>query len=255
MNLPGKVVLITGGKRIGASVAAAVAAKGADVALTYHRSRVEAEATAAGVRALGRRALACRADLSQAADCEAAVQAAVAGLGRLDVLVHMASIYEAAPWASLTPAHLQRTFDVEVKSALACALAAVPHMRAAGAGRIVTFSDWLAVSERPRYPGFLRTTSPRRPSPASPRRWRSSSPGIDPGQRDRAGADPRASGSRSRGVGRRGEGDPAGAVGRRRGDREGGARPDRQRLRHGRNDPRGRRPAHTVKAPSRQTVS
>jgi NAD(P)-dependent dehydrogenase (short-subunit alcohol dehydrogenase family) len=49
MNLPGKVVLITGGKRIGASVAAAVAAKGADVVLTYHRSQIEAEATAGGV--------------------------------------------------------------------------------------------------------------------------------------------------------------------------------------------------------------
>ena len=155
MNLPGRVVLITGGKRIGASVAAAVAAKGADVVLTYHRSQVEAEATAGGVRALGRRALTCRADLSQPSDCEAAVRAAVKGLGRLDVLVHMASIYEPTAWADLTPDHLQRAFDVEVKSALACVLAAVPHMRAAGGGRIVTVSDWLAVSERPRYKGFL----------------------------------------------------------------------------------------------------
>ena len=155
MNLIGKVVLITGGKRIGASVAAAVAAKGADVVLTYHRSQVEAEATAGGVRALGRRALTCRADLSQPSDCEAAVRAAVKGLGRLDVLVHMASIYEPTAWADLTPDHLQRAFDVEVKSALACVLAAVPHMRAAGGGRIVTVSDWLAVSERPRYKGFL----------------------------------------------------------------------------------------------------
>jgi len=155
MNLPGKVVLITGGKRIGASVAAAVAAKGADVALTYHRSHVEAEATAGGVRALGRRAVTCRADLSRPSDCEMAVRAAVEGLGRLDVLVHMASIYEATPWANLTPDHLQRSFDVEVKSALASVLAAVPHMRVAGGGRIVTVSDWLAASERPRYKGFL----------------------------------------------------------------------------------------------------
>ncbi|RPJ75431.1 MAG: SDR family oxidoreductase [Acidobacteria bacterium] len=155
MILIDKVVLITGGKRIGASVAAAVAAKGADVALTYHRSMVEAEATAGGVRALGRRALTCRADLSRPSDCEAAVRTVVEGLGRLDVLVHMASVYTATPWADLTPDHLQRSFDVEVKSALACVLAAVPHMRAAGGGRIVTVSDWLAVSERPRYKGFL----------------------------------------------------------------------------------------------------
>jgi len=155
MTLIDKVVLITGGRRIGTSVAAAVAAKGADVALSYHRSHVEAEATAAGVRALGRRALTCRADLSRPAECEAAVRTTVQGLGRLDVLVHMASIYESTPLGSLTTDHLQRSLDVEVKSALACALAAVPYMRAAGGGRIVTISDWLAVSERPRYKGFL----------------------------------------------------------------------------------------------------
>lgn len=155
MLLPNKVVLITGGKRIGASVAAAVAAKGADVALSYHRSQVEAEATAGGLRALGRRAITHRADLSKPADCQALVQATVHGLGRLDVLVHMASIYQSVPWADLSPEHLQASFDVEVKSALAAVLAAVPHMRAVKGGRIVLVSDWLAVSERPRYKGFL----------------------------------------------------------------------------------------------------
>ena len=155
MDLSNKVVLITGGKRIGASVAAAVAAKGADVGLSYHRSRAEAEATADTVRALGRRAVTCRADLSVPADCEALVGATVKDLGRLDVLINMASVYEAVPLAGLTTDHLQRSLDVEVKSALACALAAVPHMRAAGGGRIINVSDWLAMSGRPRYKGFL----------------------------------------------------------------------------------------------------
>ena len=51
-----KVVLITGGKRIGAVVAAALAKADADIALVYNRSRTEADETAAAVRAEGRRA-------------------------------------------------------------------------------------------------------------------------------------------------------------------------------------------------------
>jgi len=58
MDLTNRVVLLTGAKRIGADVAAAVAARGADVALTYNSSRREADETAAVVRRAGRRALA-----------------------------------------------------------------------------------------------------------------------------------------------------------------------------------------------------
>ena len=45
--------------------------------------------------------------------------------------------------------------DVDLKAAFLCARAAVPYMRAAGAGRIINFSDWIAVSGRPRYKGYL----------------------------------------------------------------------------------------------------
>jgi NAD(P)-dependent dehydrogenase (short-subunit alcohol dehydrogenase family) len=155
MHLQGKVALLTGGKRIGANVALALAREGADIALSYRRSRLEADAAADAIRALGRRALVHQADVSIPAHCDALVDAAVGSLGRLDVLVHMASIYQAIPFASLSPEDLQSSFDVEVKSAFALARAAVPHMRTAGGGRIVNFSDWLAVSDRPRYKGYL----------------------------------------------------------------------------------------------------
>ena len=45
--------------------------------------------------------------------------------------------------------------EVDVKGAYVCALAAVPHLRAAGGGHIINFLDWVADSGRPRYPGFL----------------------------------------------------------------------------------------------------
>src|SRR6185312_13169449 len=67
MDLTNKVALITGGKRIGRSVAEALALRGADVMLTYARSRTEAEEAAARVQAASRRGAAIQADLSQAA--------------------------------------------------------------------------------------------------------------------------------------------------------------------------------------------
>ena len=45
--------------------------------------------------------------------------------------------------------------DVDLKAAFLCSRAAVPHLRSAGGGRIVNFSDWIAASGRPRYQGYL----------------------------------------------------------------------------------------------------
>ncbi len=155
MDLRDRVVLLTGGKRIGACVAAELARRGADVALAYNRSRDEAEAAAGEIRAAGRRALVRQADLSSAPACEGLVAAVVAGLGRLDVLVNMASVYRQVPFDEMTAGDLQASLDVDLKSVFCCARAAVPHMRAAGGGRIVNVSDWLAASGRPRYAGYL----------------------------------------------------------------------------------------------------
>jgi NAD(P)-dependent dehydrogenase (short-subunit alcohol dehydrogenase family) len=155
MELRGRVVLLTGGKRVGAPVATELARRGADVALSYNQSRSDAEKTADAVRAAGRRAVTWQADVSNAADCEALVAATVQQLGRLDVLVNMASIYRSIPFDTMTGDDLKSSLDVDLSSAFLCARAAVPHMRAAGGGRIINFSDWLAVSGRPRYPGFL----------------------------------------------------------------------------------------------------
>jgi NAD(P)-dependent dehydrogenase (short-subunit alcohol dehydrogenase family) len=155
MDLRDRVVVLTGARRIGAVVAVELAQRGADIALGCNRSRAQAESAAAGVRAAGRRALVCRADLSSAAGCEALVAATAAGLGRVDVLVNMASVYRAVPFDRMTDADLQAGLDVDLKAAFNCARAAVPHMRAAGGGRIVNVSDWLAASERPRYRGYL----------------------------------------------------------------------------------------------------
>ncbi len=155
MQLHDRVVLITGGKRIGADIALALAARGADVALCYRESRAEAEATAHAVVQLGRRGQLIQVDLRSPADCRRAVAETVSSLGRLDVLVNMASVYARKPYLELTDEDWERSLAVDLRAAHLCAQAAVPHMRTAGQGRIVNFTDWIAASRRPRYPGYL----------------------------------------------------------------------------------------------------
>ena len=146
---------MTGTRRIGAVVATELARAGADVALVYRSSRAEADETAAAVRGLGRRAAVLHADLSEPDACERVVEEAVDAFGRLDVLVTMASLYRRRPLDEISVEDWDRQMSVDLRSAWLCAKAAVPHMRRSRGGRIVTISDWVARSGRPRYSGYL----------------------------------------------------------------------------------------------------
>lgn len=154
-TLENRAALITGGKRMGAAVAAALAARGADVCLVFNRSQADAEQAASVVAALGRRAELVRSDLSTPQGCQDAVDAAARAFGRLDILVNMASVYAAVEFDRLTVEDWQRAIDVDLRASFLCSRAAVPHMRRAGGGHIINFSDWIARSGRPRYKGYL----------------------------------------------------------------------------------------------------
>jgi NAD(P)-dependent dehydrogenase (short-subunit alcohol dehydrogenase family) len=155
MQIQDRVALVTGGKRMGSDVAVALASRGADVGLCFRHSRAEADATARAVVRLGRRIQLIQADLRDPEECRRAVTDTVQALGRLDMLVHMASVYVRTPYDELTDDAWERSIAVDLRAAHLCAQAAVPHMRAAGEGRIVTFTDWVAASRRPRYAGYL----------------------------------------------------------------------------------------------------
>ncbi len=150
-----RVALITGGKRIGAVVATTLANAGVDIALIYNRSRAEADDTAEAVRALGRRAFTVQADVTSEQACIEAVTATVRELGRLDILINMASLYVAKPFDQLTAADWDRQLAVDLRASFLFAHAAMPAMRQSGGGRIINFADWVAASGRPRYPGYL----------------------------------------------------------------------------------------------------
>ena len=96
-------------------------------------------------------------------------------LGRLDVLVNMASVYTAVPFDELTVDDWDAQLDVDLRAAWLCARAAAPHMRRLRGGRIINFADWTARSGRPRYDGLSDRTTSRKPvSWRSPKRWLSS---------------------------------------------------------------------------------
>src|SRR5688572_2715316 len=154
-DLTNRSALVTGGKRIGAAVAAALARRGMDIALSFNRSQSEAEAAASDARAAGRRAFAVQSDLSRADAAAILVDRVAAEFGRLDVLVNMASVYASVPFDDTDERVWDAVVNVDLRAAFLCARAAVPHMRKAGGGRIINFTDWVARSGRPRYKGYL----------------------------------------------------------------------------------------------------
>jgi NAD(P)-dependent dehydrogenase (short-subunit alcohol dehydrogenase family) len=155
MNLNGKAALITGGARIGQTIAVALARRGVDVAMTYRSSKASAEETVKKTQALGGRGLAVRADLTKAADIVAAVKKVASSFGRLDILVNLASIYEKTALTSLDAKVWAKNMAANLESAYLLSLQCATPMKRRGQGRIVHFSDWVAASGRPRYKAYL----------------------------------------------------------------------------------------------------
>jgi NAD(P)-dependent dehydrogenase (short-subunit alcohol dehydrogenase family) len=153
MDPNGRVALITGGARIGQVVAAALANRGCSLSLTYRDSRDAAEVTARAANAAGVKATVLRADATSETEIIAAVNETVKSLGRLDILINMAAVYQKTP--NPDSAHWSAIQDANAKSAFLYSLHSAPFMKQSGAGRIVNFSDWLPVTGRPHYKDYV----------------------------------------------------------------------------------------------------
>ncbi len=142
MNLNGKAALVTGGSRgIGAAAALALARAGADVAITSRHDDVDAAATLAAIRALGRRALFVAADHAVAVDSTMSVEASIREFGRLDVLVHSAGGPVNGGLLALTPEQWRDAFAVHVDAVFHLCRAAIPGMQSRREGAIVLISS------------------------------------------------------------------------------------------------------------------
>ncbi len=156
-RLQGKVVLITGGRRVGSALARMLADRGASLAMTYHTSREAIENTIAEIQALGAQGMAVGADLSVAKEAQQAVSAVVSRFGRLDVLVNMASVYRKTPLQSLTSDDFDQMIAANLAAPFHTAIAAARQMLTQEdddgiKGKIVSIGDW--ASDRP-YKDYL----------------------------------------------------------------------------------------------------
>lgn len=139
-NLNGKTAFINGGSRgIGAATARRLAREGASVAIGYQSSQLAAEALVAEIEAAGGRAFAIRADASDAAAIQRAIDSAADRLGGLDILVNSAGVLRLAPVDQFTLADFDDTIAVNVRGVFVATQAALKHLR--DGGRIINIGS------------------------------------------------------------------------------------------------------------------
>jgi 3-oxoacyl-[acyl-carrier protein] reductase len=145
MDLIGKTAFVTGGSGdIGGTTARALAAVGADVAISYVGHAEGAEATVRAVQTSGRRALAVRLDQRDPAAIDASVGTVMQHFGRVDILVNNAAWNIGIPFReldALTAEIWDRVLETNLRGPYLLAKAFAPHLRAHGAGRIVNIAS------------------------------------------------------------------------------------------------------------------
>src|SRR5580692_7553285 len=140
LELTGKTVLITGGTDgLGLALATKLASEGAAVAVCG-RDEERLRAAEAAVRAVGGDVLAQRADVSQAKDLEAFVEAASARWGRLDGIVHNAGRASAGSIETIDDATWKSDVQLKLMAAVRLTRLALPHLRAAKGAVLFTLA-------------------------------------------------------------------------------------------------------------------
>jgi 3-oxoacyl-[acyl-carrier protein] reductase len=144
-TLEGKVALITGGSRgLGAATASALAAQGADVAISYVASAEKAERVVQELRKAGGRAIAIKSDQADLSRAKALVDAVVSHFGKLDILVNNAAIAvqgKTVDDPELDTVNLDRQWQINVLGAVATTRAAASVL--SDGGRIIFIGSLL----------------------------------------------------------------------------------------------------------------
>jgi 3-oxoacyl-[acyl-carrier protein] reductase/pteridine reductase len=140
-SLKGKAALVTGAaKRIGRRLALTLAEAGADVAITYRGSGQEAEETRQELMGFGARALAIQCDVRQPASVTEAVALVQKELGRLDLLVNNAGLFQTAPLEAIQVEAWDAMFETNTRGPFLMAQAAHPLLKR-NEGRIVNIGS------------------------------------------------------------------------------------------------------------------
>ena len=147
LGFEGKVALVTGaGSQIGfgKAICLTLAGEGCDV-IVNDLILDDAKKTAAEVRALGRKTVAIKADITQKAEVDAMVKQALAEFGRIDILVNNAGgINFAGSFLEQKEVDWDKDFDLNVKGTMFCCQAVLPGMLESKYGKIVIISSSVA---------------------------------------------------------------------------------------------------------------
>ncbi len=140
-RLKGKAAVVTGAsKGIGAAIAHRLAAEGAAVVVNYNSSREDADRVVARITEKGGRAIAIQANIAKEPDIRRLFAEASRALGRLDILINNAGIYEFAPLEDVTTEHFHKTFDLNVLGLILASQEAVKYFGPSG-GNIINISS------------------------------------------------------------------------------------------------------------------
>lgn len=152
-SLKGCVALVTGGsRRIGLAIARELASAGADIAINYSSDAPQAEAAVREIDALGRRAIAVKADIRDRDAVRAMVEFAAKQLGGIDILVNNAARRPHAKLSDLTLKEWHEVTDIVLDGAFLCAQAADPWLARQGRGAIVNIGGLFGMLGTPDSP-------------------------------------------------------------------------------------------------------
>ncbi|HSM33103.1 MAG TPA: 3-oxoacyl-[acyl-carrier-protein] reductase [Anaerolineae bacterium] len=142
IDLSGKTAVVTGGSRgIGRAIALRLASQGADVCISYRGNTVAAEEAVAAMTAMGRRAFAVQADVSEMDAAKALIEAALARLERVDILVNNAGITRDDLIMRMKPEDWNDVIDTNLSGTFWTIKAATRPMMRARHGRIVNITS------------------------------------------------------------------------------------------------------------------
>jgi 2-deoxy-D-gluconate 3-dehydrogenase len=144
-DLKGRVALVTGGNGgIGLGMARGLAQAGAAVAVAG-RNLKKSQAAAAELTAMGVKTAVIEVDVTDEMSCRKMVEDTVAQLGRLDILINNAGINIRKQPQDYTLAEWRLVIESNLSSAFTCSQAAYPHMKSAGAGKIINIGSMMSI--------------------------------------------------------------------------------------------------------------
>ena len=138
MRLKGKIALVTGSSRgVGRAVALSYGKEGAKVVVNYTSNEKAANEVVDALQSMGTKAIAVKADVSQKADADHLVAAAIETFGGLDILVNNAGFTRPAMMLKMTEEQWDQVVDIHLKGAFLCSQAAGNQMKEQKRGKII----------------------------------------------------------------------------------------------------------------------